>query len=241
MPRPEKVQAVADIKERLEGANGVFLAEFAGLSVAEQQELRRGLREVGSEFKVVKMTLARRAMSEIGHEEMYEWMNGPTGLTFADTDAASTAKVLRDFAKDHAALIVKGGLLGEEVLAPERVSELAEIEPRDVLLARIAGAFKAPMSKLAGLLQALPRDMAVMMGQLVEKKTAGGDDSMAAAPVEEASDEADAGAGADEAPPAPADDAAPDAEPEAGAAPEASDEPGDATPDDDSAAEAEEE
>jgi large subunit ribosomal protein L10 len=219
MPRPEKVQAVADIKERLEGANGVFLAEFAGLSVAEQQELRRGLREVGSEFKVVKMTLARRAMSEIGHEEMYEWMNGPTGLTFADTDAASTAKVLRDFAKDHAALIVKGGLLGEEVLAPERVSELAEIEPRDVLLARIAGAFKAPMSKLAGLLQALPRDMAVMMGQLVEKKTVG----------------------ADEAPPAPADDAAPDAEPEAGAAPEASDEPGDATPDDDSAAEAEEE
>jgi large subunit ribosomal protein L10 len=241
MPRPEKVQAVADIKERLEGANGVFLAEFAGLSVSEQQELRRGLRDVGSEFKVVKMTLARRAMSEIGHEEMYEWMNGPTGLTFADTDAASTAKVLRDFSKDHAALVVKGGLLGDEVLAPERVTELADIEPRDVLLAMIAGAFKAPMTKLAGLLQALPRDMAVMMGQLVEKKTAAGDDSMAAAAAEEASDEAEAVTGAEEAPAAPADDAVPDADAEADAAPEASDEPGDATPDDDSAAEAEEE
>jgi large subunit ribosomal protein L10 len=243
MPRPEKVQAVADIKERLEGANGVFLAEFAGLSVTEQQELRRGLREVGSEFKVVKMTLARLAMSEIGHEEMFEWMDGPTGLTFADSDAASTAKVLREFSKDHEALVVKGGLLGDEVLPPERVSELAEIEPRDVLLARIAGAFEAPMSKLAGLLQALPRDLARMMGQLVDKKTEAGDDSMAdaqaeEAPEEEAPEEADAVAEAAQAPAAAAGESAPDAGTDAA---EASDESDEATPDDDSAAEAEEE
>ena len=238
MPRPEKVQAVAEIKERLEGANGVFLAEFAGLSVAEQQELRRGLREVGSEFKVVKMTLARRAMGEIGHEEMFEWMTGPTGLTFADTDAASTAKVLRDFSEDHAALVVKGGLLGDEVLPPERVSELAEIEPRDVLMAKLAGAFQAPMRKLAGLLQALPRDMAMVMSQLVEKKTAAGDDSMAEA-TDEADAEAAAAAETEEAPAPEADEPAPDAE--ADAAPEASDEADEATPDDDSADEAEEE
>lgn len=239
MPRPEKVQAVADIRERLEGANGVFLAEFAGLSVTEQQELRRGLREVGSEFKVVKMTLARLAMGEIGHEEMFEWMTGPTGLTFADTDAASTAKVLREFSKDHEALVVKGGLLGDEVLPPERVSELAEIEPRDVLLAKIAGAFGAPMGKLAGLLQALPRDLARMIGQLVEKKTEAGDESMADALALEAPNEADAAAEPEEAPAVEADEPAPDAG--ADAAPEASDEPGEATPDDDSAAEAEEE
>lgn len=186
MPRPDKVRAVAEIKERVEEANAVFLAEFAGLSVKEQQELRRGLREVGSEFKVVKMSLARLAASELGHEAVIEWLAGPTGLTFAETDAASTAKVLRDFAQDHAALVMKGGLLGSEVLLPEKITELADLEPREVILARIAGGFEAPMAKLARLLQALPRDMVSMLRQLADQKAESGDDSAEAAAEEEA-------------------------------------------------------
>jgi large subunit ribosomal protein L10 len=170
MPRPEKVQAVADIKERIEGAQAVFLAEYAGLSVQEQQTLRRELRANGAEFKVVKMTLARLAAADLDIEDLDELLLGPTGLTFADGDPVGAAKVLRDFAKGHEVLVIKGGLLGREFLTPERVAELADIEPREVLLARIAGAFEAPMAKMAGLLAALPRNAATVMQQLLEKK-----------------------------------------------------------------------
>jgi large subunit ribosomal protein L10 len=170
MPRPEKVQAVADIKERIEGAQAVFLAEYAGLSVQEQQTLRRELRANGAEFKVVKMTLARLAAADLDIEDLDELLLGPTGLTFADGDPVGAAKVLRDFAKGHEVLVIKGGLLGRGFLTPERVAELADIEPREVLLARIAGAFEAPMAKMAGLLAALPRNAVTVMQQLLEKK-----------------------------------------------------------------------
>ena len=172
MPRPEKVQAVADIKERLDGAQAVFLAEYAGLSVQEQQALRRELRANGAEFKVVKMTLARLAAADMEIDDFDALLLGPTGLTFADGDPVAAAKTLRDFAKSHEVLVVKGGLLGREFLTPERIAELADIEPREVLLARIAGAFEAPMAKMAGLLAALPRNAATAMQQLLEKKEA---------------------------------------------------------------------
>jgi large subunit ribosomal protein L10 len=170
MPRPEKVQAVADIKERFEGANAVFLAEYAGLSVKEQQELRRSLRQSGAEFKVVKMTLTRLAADELELDTLDELLVGPTGLAFADGDPVTAAKALDDFAKAHEVFVIKGGLLGRDFLAPERVRELASIEPRDVLLARLAGAFQAPMANLARLLAALPRGLATAMSQLIEKR-----------------------------------------------------------------------
>jgi len=172
MPRPEKVQAVADIKERLEEARAVFMAEYAGLSVKEQQDLRRALRDAGSEFKVYKMTLARLAAAETGRDEMLDLLVGPTGLTFATGDAAATAKVLQDFSKDHGRLVVKGALLGTELLTPERVADLAELEPREVLLAKVAGAFQAPMAAMAGLMAAMPRNLASMIKQLVDRAPA---------------------------------------------------------------------
>jgi len=182
MPRPEKVQAVAEIRERMERAQAVFLAEYAGLSVKDQQRLRRSLRAGGAEFKVVKMTLARRAAAELELEGVDDLLLGPTGLTFADGDPVTAAKALKDFAKDHEVFSIKGGLLGTDLLTPERVSELAEIEPRDVLLAKIAGAAKAPITKLAGLLGAMPRNLASMLSQLIEKR----DQAEPRAPVEAA-------------------------------------------------------
>ncbi len=189
MPRPEKVQAVAEIKERLERAQAVFLAEYAGLSVKEQQTLRRGLREGGAEFKVVKMTLARRAAAELELTDLDELFLGPTGIAFADGDPVPAAKALKEFAKENEAFVVKGGLLGVEFLTPERISELAEIESRDVLLSKIAGAMQAPMAKMAGLLEALPRNLASAMKQLVEKKEEAGDIAPAAPASEDAADE----------------------------------------------------
>jgi large subunit ribosomal protein L10 len=185
MARAEKVEAVAEIKERMARAQAVFLAEYAGLSVKDQQLLRRNLRKSGAEFKVVKMTLARLAAAELELSGVDEMLLGPTGLTFADADAVTAAKALRDFAKDHEVFSIKGGLLGSDVLTPERVSALAEIEPRDVLLARMAGAVQAPLAKMAGLLQALPRSLASALQQLVDKRAATAEPAEEAAAAEE--------------------------------------------------------
>ena len=168
MPRAEKVQAVAEIRERIEGAQAVFLAEYAGLSVKDQQVLRRSLKQGGAEFKVVKMSLARLAADELDIETLDELLLGPTGLAFADEDVVAAAKALKDFAKSHDVFIIKGGVLGNDFLTPERVSELADVEPREVLLAKIAGAAKAPLANLAEVMAALPRNFASMLLQLVE-------------------------------------------------------------------------
>lgn len=183
MPRPEKVQAVADIRERLERAQAVFVAEYAGLSVKEQQELRRGLRAAGGEFRVVKMTLALRAVEEMGQSGLNELLAGPAGLAYAYDDPTAAARLLRDFARDHTRLLVKGALFGSEVLAPERVAALADLEPRPVLLARVAGVLQAPVARMAGLLAALPRGMATALSGLIDKKPA------EAAPAPEAAPE----------------------------------------------------
>lgn len=171
MPRPEKVEAVAAIKDRLEGAQAVFLTEYAGLTVREQQTLRRGLRGSGAEYKVLKMSLARLAAAELGLG-VDELLTGPTGIAFTDGDPATAAKVLRDFAGEHEQFLIKGALMGGEFLTPERVHALASIEPREVLLARLAGGFQAPMSRFAGLMAALLQGSATAFQQLLEKKQA---------------------------------------------------------------------
>jgi large subunit ribosomal protein L10 len=172
MPRPEKVAAVSEIKDRLSGAQAVFLAEYAGLSVKAQQALRRSLKAQGAEFQVVKMTLARRAADELDLAELDAMLVGPTGVTFADGDAVAAAKVLKDFAAANEVFTIKGGLLGTTVLTPERIRQLADIEPRDVLLAKLAGLFRAPTAAMAGLLAALPRGAATVLHALLERKSA---------------------------------------------------------------------
>ena len=248
MPRPEKVQAVADIKERISNAQAVFLAEYAGLSVSQQQTLRRELKANGAEFKVVKMTLARLAASELEIDTLDEHLLGPTGLAIADGDAVAAAKVLKDFGKVNDVFKVKAGLLGLEYLSPERVSELADIEPREVLLAKVAGLFAAPMGNIAGLLAAVQRDVVGLVQALVGKREDEGevapapaaaadeepaaDDAAEEAPAEEASSPSDEG---DDEAAEPADEA-----PEEDAAPEASDETSeDDSSDDDTSDEAE--
>ena len=173
MPRPEKVQAVEEIKKRFEDAEATFLTEYRGLSVNEQQELRRGLRAAGAEYKVVKMSLARRAALELGLDEFTESMYGPIAIAFASADPVPVAKALKDFAKDHERLVLKVGLMSGKLLAPEQVSKLADIEPRDVLLSKIAGAAKSPLAKMAGMLASFTRDSASMFSQLLEKKESG--------------------------------------------------------------------
>ena len=173
MPRPEKVQAVKDIRERLESAEAVFLTEYRGLSVKEVQDLRRALRDSGAEYKVVKMTLARLAAGDAGITGLDDHLAGPTALAFANRDPVATAKALKDFAKDGEALVLKAGYLSGQVLSPEEVSRLAEIEPREVLLAKFAGAARAPLYAAAGMFASFTRNAASMFGQLMDKKESG--------------------------------------------------------------------
>ena len=185
MPRPEKVQAVTDIRERLEGAEAVFVTEYRGLSVKAIQELRRSLRDSGADYKVVKMTRARLAAADAGMEGLDEFMSGPTALAFAQKDPVATAKALKEFSKGHGVFVLKAGFLSGVILTPEEVSKLAEIEPRDVLLAMIAGAAKAPLFKAASMFGSFTRDAVSMFSQLMDKKESG--ESLAGSKASDAS------------------------------------------------------
>lgn len=173
MARPEKVQAVKDIREGLEGAEAVFLTEYRGLSVQALQDLRGALRQSGAEYKVVKMTLAKLAAGDAGIEGLDEYLAGPTAMAFANSDPVATAKALKDFSKNHEVFVLKAGYLSGNILSPEEVSKLAEVEPREVLLAKIAGAAKAPLFSAAGMFASFNRDAASMFSQLLDKKESG--------------------------------------------------------------------
>ena len=170
MPRPEKVQAVAEIKQYFEDSSAAFLTEFRGVAVEHQQELRRSLRDAGARYKVLKLTLTRRALNELGHDGLDEWLAGPTAVAFAVDDPVPTAKALVEFSKQHEGLVIKAGLLKDRVIEPERVEQVATIESRDILLAKVAGAVKGPLAKAAFLLGSFTRDAASVFSQLLDKK-----------------------------------------------------------------------
>ena len=173
MARPEKVQAVTDIREGLESAEAVFLTEYRGLSVQAVQDLRRALRASGAEYRVVKMTLAKLAAGAAGIEGLDEFLAGPTALAFAKRDPVATAKALKDFSNAHDVFVLKAGYLSGSILSPEEIARLAEIEPLEVLLARIAGALKAPLHSAAWMFASFTRDAASMFSQLLDRKESG--------------------------------------------------------------------
>ena len=170
MARPEKVAVVDEIKDRLENSGAVFVTEYRGLSVPQQQALRRSLRATGAEYKVMKMSLARLAAEDAGKTDLLEWLQGPTALAFTDGDPVLAAKELKTFADGNEFLVIKGGLLDGETLDQESFLKLADLEPREVLLAMFAGVLKAPLTKLAGLMSAVLRQPASAMQQLLDKK-----------------------------------------------------------------------
>lgn len=171
-PRPEKVATVSEIAGKLSAVSTVFVSEYRGLTVGNLADLRRALRDAGGEHKVYKNTLARLAAEQTGNGALVDMLIGPSALTFVNGDAAAVAKVLREFAKTNAALVVKGGALSGAALSAKDVEALADLPPREVLLAQLAGAIQAPLVKTAGLLQALPRNMAYGLKALVDQKAA---------------------------------------------------------------------
>jgi large subunit ribosomal protein L10 len=171
-PRPEKVAVVTEVRERLSSSNGALLTEYRGLKVADLAALRRSVGDAGGDYRIFKNTLVRRAASELDLTELEPLLVGPTAVAFVDGDPVAVAKVLRDFARTNPNLTIKGGLLGTKVLSAADTGALADVAPRDVILAQLAGAFAAPLQKMAGLLQALPRNFAYGLSALLDKRSA---------------------------------------------------------------------
>jgi large subunit ribosomal protein L10 len=175
-PRPEKVAVVAEVREKFTDSGGAVLTDYRGLDVPSMAALRRSLTEAGGDYKIYKNTLVRFAVNELGLD-IEDLLVGPTAIAFVGLkadgspgDAAAVAKALKDFARTNENLVIKGGVLDDKILSVDELRALADLPPRAVLLAQLAGAFQAPMAKLAGLLQALPRGFAYGLKALIDKQ-----------------------------------------------------------------------
>jgi large subunit ribosomal protein L10 len=185
MARAEKVTAVAELTERFQNSAGAVLTEYRGLSVAQLRELRGTLGEAAT-FTVVKNTLTKIAVEQAGLEnELAPLLTGPSAVAFVTGDVVETAKGLRDFAKANPFLVIKGGVLDGKALTPAEITTLADLEPREVLLAKLAGAMKATTARAAGAFAALPVQMAQLTEALrVRREAEEGSPELAAAPAE---------------------------------------------------------
>ena len=174
-PRAEKVAVVNEVRERMEAADGALLTEYRGLTVAELAELRRELTAAGGDYKVYKNTLVRLAVADTPRAGMSDLLTGPTAIAFVQGDVSAVAKALRDFARANPNLVVKGGVVGSGLLSASDINVLADLPSRDTLLAQFAGALAAPLQQLAGLVQALPRNLAYGFSALIDQRQAGGE------------------------------------------------------------------
>ncbi|MDD7811512.1 50S ribosomal protein L10 [Mycolicibacter sinensis] len=187
MARADKTAAVADIVEQFNGSTATVITEYRGLTVANLAELRRSLGGSAT-YAVAKNTLVKLAAAEAGVEGLDELFAGPTAIAFVQGEPVDAAKAIKKFAKDHKALVIKGGYMDGRALTVAEVERIADLESREVLLAKMAGAMKANLSKAAGLFAAPASQMARLAAALQEKKPA----EAAAAPAAEAPAEAEA-------------------------------------------------
>lgn len=196
-PRADKVAVVNEVRNRLEAADGALLTEYRGLTVAQLAELRRELAAAGGDYKVYKNTLVRLAVAGGPRAEMHDLLTGPTAIAFVQGDVSAVAKALRDFARGNPNLVVKGGIVGTGVLSAAEITRLADLPSRDTLLAQFAGALSAPLQQFAGLVQALPRNLAYGLSALLDERRAaeGGSGDTAADTAADATGDAAADAG----------------------------------------------
>ena len=185
MANAEKTAMVEELTGKFRDSSGAVLTEYRGLTVAQLKELRGSLKG-NATFAVVKNTLTKIAATEAGlGDQVGSMLSGPSAIAFVDGDVAQAAKGLLDFAKANPLLVIKGGVLDGKPLTAAEVSKLADLEPREVLLAKLAGAMKASMSNAAATFSALPTQMALLADALRAKLEAG---APAAAASDDASD-----------------------------------------------------
>jgi large subunit ribosomal protein L10 len=170
----DKVGAVDELTEKFKASSATVLTEYRGLSVPQLKALRAALGS-GASYRVAKNTLAKRAASDAGVTDLDEYFTGPTALAFITGEVVDAAKALRDFAKDNEALVIKGGVMDGRAITPAEIAKLADLESREVLLAKLAGAMKGNMSKAAALFVAPASKVARAAAALRDKKESAGE------------------------------------------------------------------
>ena len=170
MAKADKATAVAEITEQFKTSTATVVTEYRGLTVANLADLRRSLAGTAT-YSVAKNTLVKRAAAEAGIEGLDEFFAGPTAIAFVKGEAVDAAKAIKKFAKDNKALVIKGGYMDGRALTVSEVEKIADLESREVLLAKLAGAMKGNMAKAAGLFAAPASQMARLAAALQDKKS----------------------------------------------------------------------
>ena len=168
--KAHKTETVREITERFSETDAALLTEYRGLRVAEIREVRNALRDADADYKVLKNTLARIAVREVGLEDLVGMLEGPTAIAFVKGDVAAAAKALDEAAKKYPVLLVKGGVLNGKILDADQARALARLESREVLLSKIAMLVNAPAQQTVNVFAALLRDLGSMLAQVVAKK-----------------------------------------------------------------------
>lgn len=204
-PRADKVAVVAEVKEKLEAADGILLTEYRGLDVPAMAELRSNLTPAGGEYKIYKNTLVKLAANELGID-LDELLVGPTALAFVGEkadgskgDPAAVAKALKEYGKTNDKLVIKGGVLDGKSVTADEIKAIADLPSREVMLSEFAGAMESILGDFAGVLDAKLQEFVGVMDALIEKggpSGGAGEAAPADTPVEASADEAPA----DEAP-----------------------------------------
>ena len=170
MNKTEKAALVDDIRGKFEKADAVFLAEYSSLKADVMNDFRKDLRDASVEFKIVRNTLAARAVSGTAGEQLGEHFNGPVALAFSFKDPALAAKKLTDFAKDNPGLKFRAGVLGTDLIGVDEIKGLAALPSRDVLLGKLLGSISSPMSGFVRVLSGLPRSLVYTLNAIKEAK-----------------------------------------------------------------------
>lgn len=170
--RELKEDVVKEISTKMENAQSMILVDYRGLNVEELNEFRSIARQASVDYKVYKNTMMRFAAKETGNEGLLDYLVGPTAVAFSTEDPVAAAKVITEFAKKHKAMEVKAGLVGGKVISIEEIKDLAELPPKEVLVAKVLGGLNAPIAGFVGVLQANISGLARALDQVRGQKEA---------------------------------------------------------------------
>lgn len=166
----QKRVVIDEISNKIKAAKAMVFADYRGLTVEQDTELRSALRKAGVEYKVVKNTLTRIAVNENGLEGLDGILNGPTAMAVSDTDPVAPAKVLNEYAKKFEKLELKAGVVEGKIIDLNGIKALAELPPREVLIAKVLGGFNAPISGFVNVLNGNMRGLVVALNAIAEQK-----------------------------------------------------------------------
>lgn len=169
--RPEKIAAVTELKERIQGSEIAIISSYQGISVEAVTALRKQLREAGIEYKVYKNTLATIALNDLGYGDAAQYINGPTAWAFS-TDPVAPAKMLKDLSATNKFVVMNGGVLSGKVVDGAQLNALASLPSRHALLGQVVGTIAMPMRNLVGALSAVPRGLVNVLDQIKKQKEA---------------------------------------------------------------------